>query len=313
MKLVIEGEEEVGSEHLENYLAENTEKLACDCVVISDTAQFAPGIPAITHGLRGIVYYELLLTGPSSDLHSGVFGGGVTNPAVTLSKMLAALTGGEGRIQVPGFYDDVVPLSDAEREAIAVLPFDEAAFIGQLDVDGLTGEASFSTLERRWARPSLDINGLTSGYQGEGAKTVLPARASAKFSFRLVPSQEPKKITAALRQFLESMIPPGIRMELVEFQGAPGIVMPLDSPYLQAAAMAIETGFGRRPVFMREGGSIPIVNSFAEQLEADVLLLGWGQNDDNLHAPNEKFNLADFHRGIRTSAALWEQISTIHI
>ncbi len=311
VKLVIEGEEEVGSEHLENYLAQNTEKLACDCVVISDTAQFAPGVPSITHGLRGIAYYELQLTGPNSDLHSGVFGGGVTNPAVTLSKMLAALMDHDGRIQLPGFYDDVVPLSEAEREAIAALPFDEAAFMRQLDVTGLTGEACFSTLERRWARPSFDINGLTSGYQGEGAKTVLPSKASAKLSFRLVPNQAPQKITAALRQFLEAMVPPGIRMELIELQGAPGIVIPLDSPYLKAAATAIESGFGCSPVFMREGGSIPIVNSFAKQLKADILLLGWGQNDDNLHAPNEKFNLEDFHRGIRTSAALWEQLAAI--
>jgi len=306
VKLLIEGEEEVGSEHLESFIAENTDKLKCDCVVISDTSQFAPGVPAITYGLRGIAYYEVRLTGPSQDLHSGVFGGGVTNPANTLAKMLAAMIDADGRIQVPRFYDDVQPLTDREREEFRSLPFDEQAFQEQLNVNGLTGEAGFSTLERRWARPSLDINGLWSGYQGEGAKTVLPATAGAKFSFRLVPNQNLKQITAGVRELLESLTPSGIQMDLIEFHGAPGIVMPLESPYLRAAADAIETGFGQRPVLIREGGSIPIVNTFSEQLDADVLLLGWGQNDDNLHSPNEKFSLANFHRGIRASAALWD-------
>ena len=305
VKLLIEGEEEVGSEHLETVLADNSEKLACDCVVISDTAQFARDVPAITYGLRGIAYYEVHLTGPNTDLHSGVFGGAVTNPANVLHKMLATLIDDQGRIQLPGFYDDVVPLSDREREQFSALPFDEQAFQNMLDVKGLTGEAGFTTLERRWARPSLDVNGIWGGYQGEGAKTVLPGRAGAKFSFRLVPNQDPKKVTAALRQHLESLVPPGITMELIDYHGAPGIAMPLESPYLEAAADAIETGFGKRPVFIREGGSIPIVNTFADVLDADVLLLGWGQNDDNLHAPNEKFCLVDFHRGIRASAALW--------
>ncbi|NOZ39138.1 MAG: dipeptidase [Planctomycetes bacterium] len=309
VKLLIEGEEEVGSENLEAFIANNTVKLACDCVVVSDTAQFAPGIPAITYGLRGIAYYEIHLTGPNSDLHSGVFGGAVTNPANTLHKMLAAITDDEGRIQLPGFYDDVAELTDREREQFRELPFDEQAFQDQLDVKGLTGEAGYSTLERRWARPSFDVNGIWGGYQGEGAKTVLPGRANAKFSFRLVPNQDPKKITASLRAFLEPLVPPGITMELIDYHGAPGIAMSLESPYIEAAADAIETGFGSRPVFMREGGSIPIVNTFAEQLNADVLLLGWGQNDDNLHAPNEKFCLADFHRGIRASAALWRQLA----
>jgi succinyl-diaminopimelate desuccinylase len=311
VKLLIEGEEEVGSEHLEAFLKQNATRLACDCVVISDTAQFAPGIPAITYGLRGIAYFELKLTGPKQDLHSGVFGGGVANPANALSTMLGALVDAEGRVTIPGFYDDVVPLSERERAEFAALPFDESEFKQQLGVDALAGESGFTTLERRWARPTFDINGLTSGYQGQGAKTVLPARASAKFSCRLVPNQDPKKVAAGLRRRLEELLPRGIRMELVEHHGAPGIVMPLDSPYLQAAAAAIDTGFERRPVFIREGGSIPIVNTFAEVLKADVLLLGWGQNDDNPHSPNEKFSLADFHRGIRASAALWQQLAEI--
>ncbi len=312
VKLLIEGEEEVGSENLESFLAANTDKLACDCVVISDTSQFAPGVPAITYGLRGIAYYELHLRGPNRDLHSGVYGGAVTNPANALNQMLSSLVDAEGRIRVPGFYDNVAPLSEQERQEFAALPFDETEFRNQLDVAGTTGEADFTTLERRWARPSFDVHGIWGGYQGEGEKTVLPSHAAAKFSFRLVPNQDPEQITADLRKFLEQRVPPGIKMEIHESHRAPGVVFPLESPYLQAAADAIETGFGQRPVFIREGGSIPIVSTFADRLGADVLLLGWGQNDDNPHSPNEKFSLADFHRGIRASASLWDRIATIH-
>ncbi|MEM6329235.1 MAG: dipeptidase [Planctomycetota bacterium] len=311
VKFLIEGEEEVGSENLEPFVAANQDKLACDVVVVSDSSQFAPGVPAITYGLRGIAYYEIRLTGPSQDLHSGSFGGGVTNPANALAKMLAALVNDEGQVQVPGFYDDVTPLTEREREEFAGLDFDEAAFCRQLGVDGATGEAGYTTLERRWARPTCDINGLWSGYQGEGAKTVLPARAGAKVSFRLVPNQDPAKVTAGLRELLEPLVPPGIRMELIDFHGAPGVVFPLDSPYMAAAAAAIEHGFGRRPVMIREGGSIPIVNTFAQQLGADVLLLGWGRDDDNAHSPNEKFNLADFHRGIASSRRLWAELAKV--
>lgn len=311
VKLLIEGEEEVGSENLEPFVKANKEKLACDCVVISDSGQFAPGVPAITYGLRGIAYYEVRLQGPKQDLHSGSFGGGVTNPANVLAKMLAALVDANGRIQVPGFYDEVVPLTEREREEFASLPFDEAGFAEQLGVDGMTGEEGFTTLERRWARPTCDINGLWSGYQGEGAKTVLPAKAGAKFSFRLVPNQDPEKLTAGIKQLFEPMLPAGITMELIDFHGAPGVVFPLDSPYLKAASAAIEHGFGTKPVLIREGGSIPIVNTFAEQLNADVLLLGWGLDDDNTHSPNEKFNLADFHRGTASSARLWHELAAV--
>jgi succinyl-diaminopimelate desuccinylase len=235
----------------------------------------------------------------------------VANPANALTKMLGSLVDERGRVTIPGFYDDVAPLTDRERNEFASLPFDETAFKQQLGVEALAGEEGFTTLERRWARPTLDINGLTSGYQGAGAKTVLPARASAKFSCRLVPNQDPQKAAAGLRKRLTELLPPGIKMELVEHHGAPGVVMPLESPYLQAAATAVEAGFGRRPVFIREGGSIPIVNTFADLLHANVLLLGWGQNDDNPHSPNEKFSLDDFHRGIRASAALWKELAQI--
>jgi acetylornithine deacetylase/succinyl-diaminopimelate desuccinylase-like protein len=311
VKFLIEGEEEVGSANLENFVAKHRDRLACNCVVISDCGQFAPGVPAITYGLRGIAFYELRLTGPKQDLHSGTFGGGVTNPASTLVSLLAALKDDQGRVQVPGFYDEVVPLAEAERQEFRDLPFDEAEFKDQLAVTGLSGEAGYTTIERRWARPTCDINGLTSGYQGEGAKTVLPARASAKLSFRLVPQQDPAKITVALRKFFETRLPPGIKLELIDHHGAPGVVIPLDSPYMRAAAAAIEAGFGRRPVFVREGGSIPIVNTFARKLGADVLLLGWGQNDDNTHSPNEKFSLDDYQRGISASAHLWTELAKL--
>lgn len=311
VKFLIEGEEEVGSEHLAPFVKQNREKLACDTIVISDCGQFAPGIPAITYGLRGIAYYELRLRGPRQDLHSGTFGGAVTNPANALVTLLAALRDERGRIQVPGFYDDVTPLTDREREEFRALPGTDAEFMGSLGTSGLSGEEGYTSIERRWARPTCDINGLTSGYQGEGAKTVLPAKASAKFSFRLVPKQDPHKITAALRKFLEERLPPGIHMELIDHHGAPGVVVSLDSPYVSAAAKAIESGFGRAPVYIREGGSIPIVNTFTRELGADALLLGWGQNDDNTHSPNEKFSLDDYHRGTLASAHLWQELANV--
>ena len=316
LTFLIEGEEEVGSRNLDKLLEggygdELLKRLACDVVVISDTSQFAPGQPAITYGLRGIAYFEVRLTGPRQDLHSGTFGGAVTNPAVALVRKMAALVDDNGRIQVPDFYDDVLPLTDSERAQMAGLPFSERSFMESIGVDGLSGERGFSTLERRWARPTFDINGLTSGYQGEGAKTVLPARASAKFSFRLVPEQDPARIATALETMLRSLCPPGIKMELISKHGAPGVLVSLDSPYMTAAAQAIEHGFGRPPVFIREGGSIPVVTAFREKLGVDTLLLGWGLDDDNTHSPNEKFCLADFHRGIKTSAYLWKALGRI--
>jgi len=311
LKYIIEGEEEVGSANLERFIDANAARLACDCVVISDTSQFCPGQPAITYGLRGIAYFELRLSGPKQGLHSGTFGGAVSNPANALARMLAALHDDQGRIQVPGFYDDVVPLTDQERRQFVQLPFDETKFKQQIGVAALSGETGFTTLERRWARPTCDINGLWSGYQGEGAKTVLPARAGAKFSFRLVPNQDPAKIGRLLDEMLRRLCPPGIQLELIEMHGAPGVMTPLDSPFIAAASRAIEQGFGRRPVFIREGGSIPVVSTFRRKLGVDTLLLGWGLDDDNTHGPNEKFCLADFHRGIRASAHLWQELSKL--
>lgn len=311
LKFLIEGEEEVGSENLEQFIAANQQRLACDVVVISDTGQFAPDRPAITYGLRGIAYFELRLTGPKQDLHSGTFGGGVMNPANALTHMLASLVNSGGQIQIPGFYDDVEPLTEAERRQFAELEFSDEEFCRELGISAVAGEADYGTLERRWARPTFDINGLFSGYQGEGSKTVLPARAGAKFSFRLVPRQDPKKIHAALETMLKRLLPPGVTMELIAYHGAPGVVVPLDSPYVQAASRAIEHGFGRAPVYIREGGSIPVVSTFRQQLGVDTLLLGWGLNDDNTHSPNEKFRLIDYHRGIKSSARLWRELSQV--
>lgn len=311
LKFVIEGEEEVGSKGLEDLIEREPQRLASDVAVVSDSSQFGPGQPAVTYGLKGIAYFELRLTGPKQDLHSGTFGGAVTNPANCATRMMAGLIDDKGRVQVPGFYEDVLPLGEDEREQFASLPFDEAAFMRRIGVRGVTGEDGYTTLERRWARPTFDINGMWGGYQGEGAKTVLPATAGVKFSFRLVPNQDPAKIQKALREKLEQLCPPGIEMELIDLHSAGGVVVPLESPYMEAAANAIEQGFGRPPVFIREGGSIPIVTTFHDKLGIDTLLLGWGQDDDNTHSPNEKFSLADFHRGIKTSAHLWKAMSKI--
>ena len=270
-------------------------------------------MPAITYGLKGICYFQLNLSGPDQDLHSGAFGGTLTNPANALSAMMSSLINGKGQIQIPGFYDDILPLTEREKEQFADLNFSDQQYMDSLGIAAVAGEEGFTTLERRWARPTFDINGLSSGYQGEGAKTVLPAKASAKFSFRLVPNQDPKKIAVALKQHLESVCPPGINMELIDMHGAQGFVLPLDSPYMQAASQAIEHGFGKPPVFIRSGGSIPVVNAFSEMLGIDTLLLGWGQDDDNPHSPNEKFSLDDFQKGIRASTRLWEELSKITV
>lgn len=318
IKYLIEGEEECGGAGLKEFLTGGNStypdfksKLAADIVVISDTSQYGPGQPAITYGLRGICYFQLNLRGPNRDLHSGAFGGTISNPANALTNILSQLIDAEGRIQIPGFYDDVISLTDRERKQFADLKLDDSDYAKKLEVADLKGEEGFTTLERRWARPTFDINGLWSGYQGEGAKTVLPSEASAKFSFRLVPNQDPQRIYEALDGYLKEICPPGIELELIDMHGAPGCVVPLDSPYMNAAARAIAAGFGTEPVFVRSGGSIPVVNSFKELLGIDTLLLGWGQDDDNPHSPNEKFSLDDFHRGIKSSAHLWQELASI--
>lgn len=321
IKFLIEGEEECGSSGLWEFLDgkydnesfQAMEKINCDVAVISDSSMYGLDQPAITYGLKGITYFELNLKGPKQDLHSGAFGGSVTNPANALTQMLSKLIDADGRVQIPEFYDDVVDVSEKEKQLFADLNFSDDEYMASLGVDGLSGETGYTTLERRWARPTFDINGLWSGYQGEGAKTVLPATAGAKFSCRLVANQDPQKIHKSLEQFLRDNCPQGIEMELIDRHGARGVLVPLDSVFMDAAANAIESGFGKQPVFIRSGGSIPVVTAFAERLGVDTLLLGWGQDDDNPHSPNEKFNLADFHRGIKASAHLWAEIAQIKL
>ena len=309
VKFVIEGEEEVGSNNLDLFLEENRELCACDVAVISDTAQYGPGMPAITYGLRGILACEVTLHGPRQDLHSGVFGGAIANPVNALARLVARLHDDEGRVTIPGFYDEVADLTDEEREAFAALPFDESAFLGELGVDAPWGEPGYTTLERRWARPTCDINGIFGGYTGEGPKTIVPARATAKISCRLVPHQDADALTRRLEEYLRELCPPGLRLELHTWHGCPGVVCDLNSPYMAAARTAIEKGFGTAPVMIREGGSIPVVSTFKQVLGVDTLLLGWGQNTDNLHGPNERFSLTDFQRGIRASAELWDALA----
>ena len=309
VKFIIEGEEEVGSENLNVFLEANREKCRGDVAVISDTSQYAPGMPAITYGLRGILACEVTVSGPSQDLHSGMFGGSLANPVNALATMIAALIDDGGRIQVPGFYDDVLPLTDEERQSLAHLPFDEPSYLKERGVDAAWGEDGFTTLERRWARPTCDVNGMIGGYTGEGPKTIVPASATAKISCRLVPNQDPAKLTAALEAFLRARLRPGLRMEFTPQHGGTPLVFDTHSPYMTAAKAAIERGFAREPVFIREGGSIPVVASFRELLGIDTLLLGWGQDTDNLHSPNERFKLEDFHRGAHASAVLWQELA----
>lgn len=306
LKFVIEGEEEVGSKNLDDFLSARRDALKCDVAVISDSSQYSAEIPAITTGLRGIIAAEIIVTGPKKDLHSGVFGGSVHNPANGLARMIAALHDEEGRVQIPGFYEAVQPLSTEERREFAELPFHEKEYREELGVSDVWGEAGYTTLERRWARPTCDVNGLTSGYQGVGPKTIVPSKASAKITCRLVPNQDPDQLLRNLEDFLRSQLPVGLTMAFVSYHGAPAFLIDRRSPFLQAAAEAIAAGFGKPPVNIREGGTIPVVTTFREILGVDTLLLGWGLNSDNLHSPNEHFSLANFQRGIQASGALWE-------
>ncbi|MBI5440953.1 MAG: dipeptidase [Deltaproteobacteria bacterium] len=305
---LIEGEEESGSVHLEPFLEANRERLTCDAVVVSDSSQFAAGVPALTYGLRGLAYLEAILTGPDHDLHSGSFGGAVRNPANALAAMIAALHDDTGRVAIPGFYDDVRPLEAWEREAFRHLPFDEAAYRRGLGVDALWGEAGYSTLERVWARPTLDVNGLWSGYSGEGAKTVLPSKAGVKLSCRLVPDQDPDRVAGLLEDRLRALCPPGCTVEVRRLHGARPVLTPVDVPAVAATRRAVQRAFGAVPVFIREGGSIPVVETFGRMFGAPVVLLGFGRPDDRAHGPDEKLNLGDFRAGVRASAWLWEEL-----
>ena len=306
--MLIEGEEETASPHLGEFLRRHREALSADIIVVSDTSQYARGMPAITYSLRGLVYMEVKITGPAYDLHSGLFGGAVPNPANVLCQLMAGLHLPDGKVNLPNFYDDVLPLSDRERQMWRELPSDDAALASELGLTALSGEAGFSTVERQWARPTCDINGIFGGYSGPGPKTVLPCKAGAKLSFRLVPGQDPKTVDRQFREHVAKVCPPGVTCEIITHHGAPAVLVDVDTPGVRAAARAVEAGFGTKPVFMREGGSIPVVGLIKQHLGVDTLLLGWGQNDDNLHGPNEKFSLADFHRGIKSAAHLLAEL-----
>jgi acetylornithine deacetylase/succinyl-diaminopimelate desuccinylase-like protein len=312
LTFVLEGEEETGSASLAPFLRAHRRELHCDAVVISDTGMPAKNMPALTYALRGIASLEVTLRGPSRDLHSGLFGGSVENPAMALCQLLAKLRDARGRITVPGFYDDVAPLSPIERKQLRRLPGTEEGYRRFLGVPELYGERGFSSTERTTARPTFEINGLTSGYQGEGGKTIVPAWARAKITMRLVADQRPEKILQATIAWLKQLCPPTVRMEISPEHGANPYLVDPTGAKAQAALRALQAAFRRKPVLIREGGSIPIVSDFKRILGADTLLLGLSLPDDNVHSPNEKFDLDCFAAGQRMSALLWQELAALH-
>ena len=310
MKFVLEGEEEVGSVNLDDFIRGHKADLAADVVVISDSPMFARGVPSICYGLRGLVYFQIDLRGSNTDLHSGSFGGAVANPAFVLSQLIAQMKDRGGRVRIPGFYDDVVPLQEEERKAWASLPFNEKKFKKDFGVPKLFGESGYTTLERIWARPTFEVNGLLSGFTGEGAKTVLPAVAMAKVSMRLVPNQHPDRIAELFEAHVRDITPKTMELKITRMHGGKPWMTAYDNPFVQAAGRAIERGFGRKPVFTREGGSIPVVSTFQEELGLPSVLFGVGLPDENAHAPNEKLDVANFHGGIISSAILYQEIAS---
>lgn len=304
VKMLIEGEEETHSVNLPKWLRKNKKMLKADIVVVSDTSQFSKTTPAVTYGLRGIAAVEVFVYGPNRDVHSGSFGGAIANPANVLCEMVAQLKDKNNKIKIPGFYKDAKLPTKWERAQFKKLPFSEAQYKKMLGVPALQGEKGYNTYERTWARPTCDVNGITSGYQGEGAKTIIPSWASCKITCRLVPDQDPNDICNKIEKYLKKVAPKSVKVKVDKWGGAKGVVVPTDGPWLEAAARAIKKGFGKEPVFMREGGSIPIVGDFKQILGLNTLLIGLGQADDNTHSPNERFRVTDFERGCRTAAVL---------
>jgi acetylornithine deacetylase/succinyl-diaminopimelate desuccinylase-like protein len=300
VKVLIEGEEEVGSANLEDFVKANTSLLSCDVILISDTAMLSKEQPSITTGLRGLSYVEVEVTGPNRDLHSGVYGGAVANPINILSQMIASLHDKEGRITVDGFYDDVEDVSAEEKDLMAGAPFSLDEYKAHLDIQAVQGEEGFSTLERTSIRPTLDVNGIWGGYIGEGAKTVLPSKAYAKISMRLVPYQSSEKITELFTKHFQSLAPDSVKVNVTPHHGGEPAVTPVDSIAYQAASQAMEATFGMVPIPLRSGGSIPIVSMFEEVLGANTVLLGFGFDSDAIHSPDEHFGLWNFYKGIET-------------
>ncbi len=299
VKFLIEGEEEVGGEHLEEYLPANRERLKADAAVVCDTEMFAPGLPTLTTGLRGLVYTEVEARGASHDLHSGMYGGAAPNPMQALAEIIAGLKGPDGKIRIPGFYQRVRKPSRKELEAWKRLPFKENTFLKkEVGSTALTGEKSFSVLERLWARPTLEVHGIRGGFVGEGAKTVIPAVGVAKISMRLVPDMNPKEVVRQFTSTVKKLTPKGIKTSVRVISTAPASVVSTDNRYISAAAQAMESVFKKKTVYMRSGGSIPIVGLFLQHLKIPSIMMGFGLPDDNLHAPNEKFHLPNFYGGI---------------
>lgn len=300
VKFMIEGEEEVGSVNLAKFVAANREKLTNDVILISDTGMIAPDVPSITTGLRGLSYVEVEVTGPNRDLHSGLYGGAVANPINVLTKMIASLHDENNHITIPGFYDKVEDLSDAERAEMAKAPFSLDAYKKALDIDAVYGEAGYSTNERNSIRPTLDVNGIWGGYTGEGAKTVIASKAYAKISMRLVPHQEWEEITELFKTHFESIAPKGVKVKVTPHHGGEGYVTPIDSVGYKAASKAYEATFGKTPIPQRSGGSIPIVSLFEKELKSKTILMGFGLDSDAIHSPNEHFGVWNYLKGIET-------------
>jgi len=309
LKLVIEGEEEAGSESLEGFLVSRRKELDADVILVSDTTMLAPDQPALTYALRGILYTQIEVVGPARDLHSGEFGGAVMNPANALAGIIAALKDADGRITVPGFYDRVRELSPAEREAYARIPFDEKGFIAETGSPIPYGEKGRSTLERIWSRPTLDVNGMWSGYTGEGSKTVLPSFAAAKVSMRLVPDQDPAMLFNAFEAHVRSLATPAVHVVVKNLHGAKPWITSPDHPMLQSAIRALGRAWTKPPALIREGGSIPVMATFQQTHDLPCILMGFGLHDDQVHAPNEKFSLSSFHGGTRSCAYLYEELA----
>ncbi|MFN2371440.1 MAG: dipeptidase [Candidatus Krumholzibacteriia bacterium] len=304
VKFIVEGEEECGGHGIYRYVESHPDKLACDAVIISDTTLYNETTPGICYSLKGLAYMEIRVKGPDMDLHSGSYGGTVQNPGNALAEIVAGLKDRDGRCLVPGFYDDVLELEQEERDGFAALGYTDEILRRETGAPAAWGERGFTTLERMWARPTCDVNGLASGYGGEGAKTIIPARAMAKVSMRLVPDQDPQKIADAFAAHVKAIAPAGVEVEVINHHNAAPVLVPRKSPLMQAGMDALSQGFGAEPVFIREGGSIPIVGTFQACLGAPVLLLGYGLSTDNIHSPNEKFDLVNFWNGARTTAVL---------
>ncbi len=312
VKFMIEGEEEIGSPNLSEFCEQHKEMLKADIILVSDTGMIAEDIPSITTGLRGLTYMQIEITGPDHDLHSGIYGNAVANPANELNKILAKLTDENNRITIPGFYDDVIQVSQEERMKMNEAPFDKRDYKKSIGVDVLQGEKDFTTIERTGIRPSIDINGMWSGYTGEGAKTIIPSKAYAKVSMRLVPNQNNEKIAELFTNYIEKISPKSVKVKIEFLHGGQGYVSPIDIPAYKATAMAIEKVYGREPIPVRSGGSIPIIAAFEKILGTKSILMGFGLESDAIHSPNENYPLKNFFKGIEAISYFYSFFTELH-